>query len=164
MKYIGNYFEWMNPSWINLLDSSKGQPRPQEWPLINSLEEDYYKDFEKIGYKTNQTLWTVYEKYDIQLEITPPWTNGLVHWWFVKMSPGQFMPIHSDPHTHDQECNRYWMPLQDYSTGHVFIINDKLITDYRAGDVFKFDDAQDIHGAANIGFNPRYTFLVTEYL
>jgi len=61
-------------------------------------------------------------------------------------------------------CNRYWMPLQDYTAGHVFIYKDKMIADYKAGDVYQFDNETDTHGAANIGHTSRIMLLVTEYI
>jgi hypothetical protein len=56
------------------------------------------------------------------------------------------------------------MPLQDYTAGHVFIYKDEMITGYKAGDVFQFENETDIHGAANIGHTARIMLLVTEYL
>jgi hypothetical protein len=78
--------------------------------------------------------------------------------------PGQFMPMHVDPHVFDQQCNRYWMPLQDYVPGHVFVYKDDMIKDYTVGDVYQFTDAAEIHGAANISHSPRLMLLVTELL
>ena len=51
-----------------------------------------------------------------------------------------------------------------YHQGHIFIINDKLVTDYKAGDVYEYVHEQDTHGAANIGHIPRLVLQVTEYL
>jgi len=73
------------------------------------------------------------------------------------------MPMHSDPHVYERDGTRYWIPLQDYHSGHVFIYNDKLMTDYKKGDVFVFLDSYDVHGAANIGHQTRLSLLITEY-
>ena len=80
------------------------------------------------------------------------------------MLPGQYMPMHTDPHAHDTPCNRYWMPLQNYTAGHVFVYKDEIITGYKAGDVFQFETETDTHGAANISHTPRIMLLVTEYI
>ena len=127
--------------------------QPLLWSLLNIA-----------GYNLNAINWWVYEECDLNLTITPPWTIGTVHWWFTKMTPGQFMPMHTDPHAHDKPCKRYWMPLQDYTSGHVFIYKDEMITDYKAGDVYQFDNEIDIHGAANIGHTCRIMMLITEYI
>jgi len=39
-----------------------------------------------------------------------------------------------------------------------------MITGYKAGDVFQFETATDMHGAANIGHTSRIMLLVTEYI
>jgi hypothetical protein len=74
------------------------------------------------------------------------------------------MPMHTDPHTHERQCNRYWIPLQGYESGHLFIYKNQLITNYKAFDVFKYDHEHDAHGAANIGHSPRIVLQVTEYV
>jgi hypothetical protein len=73
------------------------------------------------------------------------------------------MPMHTDPHTHEESCKRYWIPLQDYESGHIFIYKNTLMTEYSANDVFVYKNAQDSHGAANIGHTPRVVLQVTEY-
>ena len=105
--------------------------------------------------------WWVYEEKDLG-KLDLPLSN--YHWWITKLYPGQFMPMHTDPHTHEQSCNRYWIPLQDYQPGHIFIYKDKFITDYKAYDVFEYENEQDMHGAANIGHTPRVVLQVTEYV
>jgi hypothetical protein len=74
------------------------------------------------------------------------------------------MPMHVDPHTVSKPCKRYWMPLQDYYPGHIFVYGDEMINGYREGDVYMFDREFDIHGSANIGHMPRVMLLITEYL
>jgi hypothetical protein len=72
------------------------------------------------------------------------------------MMPGNFMPMHKDPHTmYEKNSRRFWMPLQDWAQGHIFVYEDEVITNYKAGDVYMYQDAQALHGAANIGLTPR---------
>lgn len=164
MKYIGNYATWIDPLWEHKILTTEGQARPRDWPPATAVESAEYSRYETAGYDLNAVNWWVYEEQDLNLSITPTWPAGKIHWWFTKLMPGQYMPMHTDPHTHDVLCNRYWMPLQDYTAGHVFIYKDKMIADYRAGDVYQFDNETDTHGAANIGHTPRIMLLVTEYI
>ncbi len=163
MIFVGNYRNFIDPLWEHLILTRTGQARPRDWPPLNAAESAEYLKYQSAGYDLSAVNWWVYEEIDLGIDIIPPWTNGNIHWWFTKLLPGQFMPIHKDPHVVDQKCNRYWMPLQDYVSGHVFIYEDKMISDYKLGDVFQFDNADAIHGAANIGHTPRIMLLITEY-
>lgn len=163
MKYIGNYAHWVDPLWEHLILTRTGQARPRDWPPASAVESAEYSKYQTAGYDLNAVNWWVYEEKDLAIDIVTPWTQGSIHWWFTKMMPGQFMPMHTDPHAHGRSCNRYWMPLQDYEPGHVFIYGDEMVSGYKAGDVFMFNDERDQHGAANIGHTPRLMLLVTEY-
>ena len=163
MKFLGNYRSWVDPVWRDLVLNSIGQARPRDWPPINAVESAEYHRYKKAGYYLNAVHWWVYEEKDLKLQINPPWCTGKIHWWITKLYPGQFMPMHSDPHTHDKECKRYWIPLQDYEPGHILIYKDNLMTNYTLGDVYAYELSQDLHGAANIGHTPRVILQVTEY-
>ncbi len=164
MQFIGNFKQWIDPLWEHRILTTNGQARPRDWPPSTAVESAEYSRYEMAGYDLNAVNWWVYEEKDLNLSLTPPWTNGRVHWWFTKMMPGQYMPMHTDPHAHNQPCNRYWMPLQNYEPGHVFIYDKEMISNYSVGDVYKFDDERDQHGAANISHSPRIMLLVTEYV
>ena len=47
------------------------------------------------------------------------------------------------------------MPLKDWERGHIFVYEDTVVTNYKAGDVYMYESAQALHGAANIGLTPR---------
>jgi len=163
MISCGNYSSWINPLWEHKILTTNGQARPRDWPASTAVESAEYSRYEMAGYDLNAVNWWVYEEQNLNLQISPPWTNGNVHWWFTKLLPGHYMPMHTDPDAHYNTCSRYWMPLQDYAPGHVFVYKDEMITKYKSGDVFKFDNERDIHGAANIGHTPRIMMLITEY-
>jgi quercetin dioxygenase-like cupin family protein len=55
------------------------------------------------------------------------------------------------------------MPWTDYEKGHIFMVEDRVITDYRAGDVFMFENPGAWHGAVNIGHSPRAILQITDY-
>lgn len=163
MNYIGNYSDWIENYWLAEILSNDGQARPRDWPAVNAVESAEYAKAKEAGYDLNSVHWWVYEKQDVSFDVVPPFVTGDYHWWITKLYPGQFMPMHTDPHTHDRDCIRYWVPLQDYHSGHIFIVNDQLITDYRKGDVYSYINSHDSHGAANIGHIPRLILQITEY-
>jgi hypothetical protein len=163
MKYVNN-FNFIKDEWIEELLCIDGQARPRDWPPAFAVESAEYVRAKEAGYDLTAIHWWVYEKKDVSFDIIPPWINGEYHWWITKLMPGQFMPMHTDPHTHSRPCKRYWMPLQDYHLGHIFMYNNEVITDYNAGDVYVYDHEHDMHGAANIGHIPRLVLQITEYI
>lgn len=163
MQFIGN-FKFINDCWITEVLSKEGQARPRDWPAINAVESEEYKKALEAGYDITAVHWWVYEKQDVSFNVDLPFVKGDYHWWITKLMPGQFMPMHSDPHTYDRKCKRYWIPLQDYHSGHIFILNDTMICHYKKGDVWLYNSSHDVHGAANIGHIPRIVLQVTEYL
>lgn len=164
MEFLFNVEDWVDPTWVEMILNTPGKPRPDFSNLINEYEVNQYQEAMKYGYTFDAPLWTIYEKDDVDFEINPSWCSGKVSWWITKMMPGQFMPMHSDPFTHDSNVIRYWVPLMNYEAGHIFIYKDRMITDYKLGDVYRFDVAKEIHGAANIGYTPRIMLQISEYL
>ena len=164
MRYVGNYAKWISPDIIAYLIDNDGTKRPGGGENPESPE---FTMAAEVGYDLTKTYWHHYDEKSTSLQISPPIpTDKKVLWWFIKMIPGQFMPMHRDPHiteTWFTNCTRYWMPLQDYSPGHVFIYNNVLMTDYKAGDLWQYTDANEIHGACNIGYSTRLTFQFTTY-
>jgi hypothetical protein len=165
MKYLGNFAEWIDPAVIEYLLAHDGTKRPGGGTNPDSEE---FRIATSVGYDLTNTYWHHYDDKSTPLKIIPPFDNNKsCMWWFIKMTPGQFMPMHRDPHvTVDHEkhnCTRYWMPLQDYAPGHIFVYNNEFMSNYRAGDLWSYDDANEIHGACNIGYTPRLTFQFTTY-
>ncbi len=163
MKYIGNH-DFVKDHWIDEILNKEGQARPRDWSAINLTESAEYKRARESGYDLTAVHWWVYEKQDVSFDIIPPFVSRDYHWWITKLLPGQYMPMHTDPHTHDQPCKRYWCPLQDYQPGHIFVINDEMVTKYKRGDIWEYNTEHDLHGAANIGHMPRIVLQVTEYV
>jgi hypothetical protein len=78
------------------------------------------------------------------------------------MLPGNFMPMHMDPHTvQQQNADRFWIPLQDWQPGHIFMYEDYVTTNYKKGDIFQYANSAALHGAANIGSTPRVVLQIT---
>ena len=165
MIYVDNYAEWINPEWVEYLMTHDGTKRPGGG---HNPSTDEFRHATEVGYDLSKTYWHHYDHDSCPLIVTPPIdTDKDIMWWFIKMIPGQFMPMHKDPHvTTDNDksdCIRYWMPLQDYAPGHIFVYGDTVITNYKAGDLWYYSDANKIHGACNIGYTPRLTFQFTTY-
>lgn len=131
--------------------------------------DDEYKMYKSSGYDIWGVYFTLLEKFDLTFDImeNPPpfldYQEKHITWWFSKMSPGQRMPIHVDRAKPELEIHKYWMPWTDYQPGHIFTINDIVLTDYKAGDVYEFDYAGEWHGACNIGHTPRVVLQITDY-
>jgi hypothetical protein len=169
MECIGNFKDWINPQWIDYLSNNNGEkhPRidPKEYGSGNPLDK-----LRGYGYKLEDTFWESYESrsFPYKLEL-PLGLSEHTDWWFVKMGCGNFIPFHKDhaPQNHlaDMNVRRFWMPLQDYVEGHIFIIEHNFIKDYKAGDVFEYTNESDRHGAFNISMGiPRYTLNFQYYI
>jgi hypothetical protein len=166
MHYIGNYKDWIDKNWVTEVLGSRGDGRPAEGQKPDSPEMDQeYSKAKSAGYKDDEIYFWMFDKKNVSFEITqPPWITGSFHWWITKMFPGNFMPVHTDPHTQYQKnSKRYWMPWQDYQPGHLFLYKDLVITNYKAGDVYVYEDSSAIHGAANIGHTPRIVLQISTY-
>jgi len=165
MKFVGNYADWVDPSWIEFVMTNKGYGRPSEGPQPNSPEmEAEYARVRAAGYKDDSIMFWMFDKNNCDLDIIPPFVQGSFHWWITKMLPGNFMPMHVDPHTqYEKNSLRYWIPLTDWAPGHIFMYENQVITDYKLGDVWKYTESGALHGAANIGFLPRIVLQISTY-
>jgi hypothetical protein len=117
MKYVSNWKHKIDSTLRQRVLDIEGQARPRDWPPVFAVESAEYARAEEAGYDLSSVNWWVYEERDIGSLVLP--FENEYHWWITKLYPGQFMPMHSDPHTHDRVCKRYWIPLQDYEPGHV---------------------------------------------
>ena len=59
-----------------------------------------------------------------------------------------------------EDCIRYLVMLTDWAPGHVIQLDDLVVTDWRAGDVWYFDTEVQ-HWAANCGTTNFYTCQVS---
>lgn len=164
MKYLGNFSQYIKDEWLKEISDKQGKARPRDWPPAFKHESLEYAKVAEAGYDLDAVYWYIFDPEDLTFRIDFPFLKNEYHFWISKLLPGNFMPMHSDPYTLERDGDRYWIPLQDYQSGHIFIINDNMITDYKKGDVFIFNESTDIHGAANIGHTPRYSLLITEYI
>jgi hypothetical protein len=165
MRFIGNYKDWIDPEWISYVLSNKGDGRPAEGQKPNSSEmEDEYRRAKLAGYQDDAIYFWMFDKNNTPFDIVPPFINGPHHWWITKMLPGNFMPMHKDPHTsYEKNSQRFWIPLTDWAPGHIFMYEDQVITNYLSGDVWQYTEAGALHGAANIGHAPRVVLQISTY-
>lgn len=160
MKFIGNYSSWINPAWIIFLKQTRGLGRPIEGKTSNSDQARLEREKAIMaGYDQNTIQFYQFSDKNFPFAINPPFIKDKFDWWIIKMLPGNFVPMHIDPHTiYQPDAVRYWMPLQDWEPGHVFMYNNTVVADYKAGDVYQWDDAKELHGACNIGHTLRLAF------
>lgn len=166
MDYIGNYASWIKQEYIDFMLNNDGTPRPGGGRNPDSEE---FRKAKEHGYDLSQTYWYIYEHDTFPFTMSLPFeiNNGIDSlWWGIKMNPGNFMPIHRDPHTQDSsiyDCKRYWMALQDWEPGHIFMYENQTLVDYKKGDIYCYPDSQAIHCACNIGNSTRLTFHFSTY-
>jgi len=165
MQFIGNYKDWVKDEYIDYMMSNDGTPRPST-KGSNPNSEEFRKAKER-GYDLSSTYWYIYEKDTFPFKVTMPWDDREDFiWWGIKMKAGNIMPVHRDPHTYDPDLykvERYWLAMQDWQHGHIFMYDDQVLTKYKKGDVFKYPDAQELHCACNIGNETRLTFHFSTY-
>lgn len=163
MKYLGNYADWIKPEWVEYLLANTGYPRPGDKVLENTFEEDQNSSIANSGYE-NRTYWYKFTPDNFPFDIKMPLDVKPQLWWFVKLQPGNIIPLHTDQEEEiGKRTTLYWMSLIDYEPGHVFISKDELLIDYKKGDLFVFEDANELHGSCNMGFTPRLIFNFTTW-
>lgn len=165
MKYLGNYKQYIDNHWLEEILNSKGMGRPLEGKKPETPEEELeYQRARLAGYRDDAVYFYMFDKNNVSFEMNLPFIEEQYHWWITKMLPGNFMPMHVDPHAVFQKnSRRYWLPLQDWEPGHIFMYENQVITDYKAGDLYTYVDATALHGAANIGFTPRVVLQISTY-
>lgn len=171
MKYIGNFSEWISPELMQILENSNGDTRPvfqpDRWCTGNPILEDFNEKC-RIAYGDKNCTFQQFNINTAEMKDFPivlpelPEKRKECHWWFIKLLPGQFQAMHVDPHLLEvKNPVRYSMFLQDFIPGHIFVWDDKIITNYKKGDLFEWSDPMIVHGPANISFVPRYTMQIT---
>lgn len=170
MKRIGNIRDLIDDKWLddvlNEAMSKTGFLRPREGGKPAGAEGD--AEWQKAidaGYSPDAAYFQMFDKSNLETNIPIFHTCGRSrHWWVTKMMPGDFMPMHVDPHTkQEKNTDRFWIPLQDWEQGHIFMYENEAITNYKKGDVYMYDNSQALHGAANIGLVPRVVLQITLY-
>lgn len=164
MKFLGNFKDWISPETLTVILETPGEQRPGN--EINPKSQQQYDEFQS-SFDMKGATWSFYydEHTGIRhLELPFP-IKGSYKWWFVKINPGCVFPLHVDTFEDDSDTvRRLWIPCQDYIPGHVFIYKDNMIKDYKAFDVFEFDDPTALHGSSNISNIPKISLQIVNYI
>ena len=168
MNYVGNYKDWITNKLMNHLQTHNGDARPvwqpERWqghPLLDEFREKCRIAYSHRDDKFQQFNITTEGMIDIELPSLPE-SRRQCNWWFIKLLPGQFQAMHIDPHLVEvTNPVRYTMFLEDYHPGHIFVWDDQLATNYKAGDLFEWSDPMIVHGCTNISYQNRYTLQIT---
>jgi hypothetical protein len=179
MQYVGNFIDRIPDGLIETVLREDGRVtpvyQPEKWKGTPEIEAAL-KEVESAGYNkldyhfyqfTNSTECMQPYLEDLKwlsFDNILPKTYDHYHWWIVKYYPGDMQPMHVDPHVRGMnECLRYTMMLTDFQDGHILTYGDFMLTDYKAGDLFLWKDFHCLHGAVNIGFDPRISLQVSFY-
>lgn len=162
MKLVHNISDWI-PEWLVefIIDPSTGQAAPyiaEDWKDNQSLP----KLWRSYGYTLDKIDIKFFEEKDLPQKIVlPDFFKNTIEIWFSKLEIGKVFPLHRDVYKYDHTTiNRYWIALEDWKHGHIFQCKDIVLINYKAGDVFQFDDPKDFHGAANFGFSSKISMQV----
>lgn len=173
INYLGNHKQWIcDNKIIEFLTGVQGEKtpvwQPDHWKG-NSILDEYRKKAEP-AYSHNRFFFhqlnpasSEIQNFNLELPELPAKRNNL-NWWFVILYPGEFQPIHIDPAlTKVKDPIRYTIFLQDWEPGHIFVYDDKILTNYKAGDMYEWNDPMIVHAPANVSYNTRYTLQITLY-
>jgi hypothetical protein len=171
MKFAGNYNWWINSELLYNMskDDSSGVTKlhnPGRWSGHPSLAQynEKIKVYEKYKDQTFQQFFSVSDPIKENAFSLPelPQTRNEIFWWIVKLKPGQYQTVHQDPHLYTSvNPVRYTLYLQDWEPGHIFIYNDKTISNYKAGDLYEWDDPLMEHAVVNTSHNVRYSLQIS---
>lgn len=170
MKYIANYSYWITNSLLNHLKEKEGDYtsvwQPDKWkghPILDAYREKARPAYSQKNVMFHQFNINSKDMQDFPITLPSlPETRKCCFWWFVKLLPSEMQAIHIDPHLVDvKNPVRYTMFLQDWEPGHIFVYEDKIVTNYKKGDLFEWSDPMIVHGVVNIGYNTRYTLQIT---
>lgn len=160
MKYIGNCADWITDSLLEeLLDPKLGEKIPSTSDHYNDEQYQYWIN---QGFTSDRISFTfIYSDHFNDKLMLPKQFFKAKEWWFSKLNPGDIVPWHADTFKYDKKnIERYWVAMQDYIPGHIFLYEDKPFINYKQGDIFLFDDPTVYHGAGNLSFVPKLSLQI----
>lgn len=168
MIYIGNFKYLITVELMDYLTTHSGDTvpvwQPDKWQGHPMLDEA--RERARSGYSHRSHDFQQFNsKTEGMINVDLPEIEGddrIKLWWIVKLLPGQMQSMHFDPHL--VECvnpKRYTMFLQDWQPGHIFTWDNKMLGEYKAGDMYEWRDPMCYHGVVNIGYETRYTLQIT---
>ena len=151
MKFIENVK--VDQRALDFMLANTGRKRPVIPP--EAYQREMQHTWEEAGYDLETLYWESFGWEEFPFKVELPFDGKNVKWWFSKLPPGSVFPFHQDIYSTIQAKRRLWIAYQNYVPGHVFAYEDKVLTGYKAGDMFEFDDTAVWHGAANCGLIPK---------
>jgi hypothetical protein len=163
MRFVGNYRSWLDDEILDRIRQGTGERRPGK--IEQGYQDQTLDRWKHAGYDLNKLGWEFFYNQHIGRDhIDLPITPGIkkYKWWFSKLNPGDFFPMHVDHFKTETNVVRYWMACEDYKPGHIFVYGTGILQNYCAGDMYEFP--RDMwHGAANLGFEPKISFQLMFY-
>jgi len=168
MEFVKNYADWITPEFMQYITDNDGDTvpvwQPDRWKGHPTLDEA--RERARAGYEhRNHNFQQFNSKTPGMIKFDLPVIDGDSRqqlWWVIKLLPGQMQSMHIDPHLISvKNPQRYTMFLQDWQPGHIFTWDDKMLSNYCAGDLYRWTDPMCYHGVVNIGYRTRYTLQIT---
>lgn len=143
-------------------------------PTFNFKDLEYQRlpDF-KFDYTKQSLLGEMYNdkidngKNDLSYLNINKWKNFA--WCFYKLPAGRWVPPHKDHFanyskfyniTNKDKIKRTLVFLEDWKPGHVFVLDDQIIINWKANDSFTWNTNTE-HWGGNFGEQTRYTLQLT---
>ena len=132
INYIGNFD--VNKDWLAALDAKMSEESLCGIELVKETSYKYAK-YKNAGYETCHIRFRVADPIVIP---DGPWETpaGLL----IRQSPGHMLPVHVDElesYRNNNNVNEVWQILiflKDWQCGQVFGVEEKTITNWKAGD------------------------------
>lgn len=158
MKYIGNFSEYIPEGICDKI--MKGSDVKSFLTEYHNPEE--WKHWKEAGYSDEMLSYYDLLNKDLNIDVCLPSEvfGDILEIWFSRLDPGELLPLHQDGYDFDPNFSRYSMFLQDYIPGHVFVYGDEIITGYKSGDVYQFDNPFIWYAACNMGLQSRFTMQI----
>lgn len=156
MKFVSNIE--LDSEIIDFVLNNPGTRKP-ELP-VKDFQNENYQRWVNSGYDLRKIGWNFFTGSDLPRPFKLPF-EGNVSWWFSKLNPGDLFPMHVDSYSESKTIKRYWVACKDYEPGHIFVYGDKVLTDYKKGDMYEFTDNNILHAAVNVGFTPKVTLQIS---
>ena len=157
------YCTRLTPFWQNDL---KNHTYVREVPFVaknfNHLDRDYYNKDHLLQSFNNEL--SCEEDFKKSLQVS----EGSVSWTCIL--PNVILPTHKDTfytlreqyNVNIEDCFRYLVFLEDWIFGHYAGFENQSITNWKAGDVWKFD-ATELHFAVNASNVPFHSCQISSF-
>lgn len=141
MKYIGNCLSLLPEGFLEYLTTSTNTEE-----VIESYQEF---TFNECGFNFDV----------VSLNLLESRKNNNIK--IIKLDPGYKKFISKD--LTGQNLIRYSIPLKDWEIGHIYAYGDEMLSGYKAGDIYKWDDPTVEYGFVNIGYSTTYMLSIDLY-